>query len=100
MSSILIAGAILLLLSCYSSTVYKPDISYTEAEVNIVFDKKGFRELNGWVWQLGTLVFEYGEDKLGICGWPEEKDTFEEWLYLIYYPETSNYKIRSNIVLD
>jgi len=73
-----------ILTSCYSSTVYTPHASYTEAEVNLVFDKEGFRGVNGWVWQLGTLVYECDKNfKCTFYGWPEEEDMLEEWDWIL-----------------
>lgn len=82
---------LLLKSSCISSTIYQPDIEYTEVEVNIVFDSEGFRGINGWIWQVGTLVYSY--DRYGgfsISGWPEEIDNLEENLFLIDLFRTEN----------
>ena len=73
-----------LLISCYSSTTYKPALEYTEAEVSVVFDHKGFRGIHGWGWQLNTLCFEYDRyNKWALFGWPEEVDMEEEWAYIL-----------------
>jgi hypothetical protein len=73
-----------LLTSCYSSTIYKPELRYTEAEVSIVFDRKGFRGIRSWGWQVGTLCIDYDRyKKWSIYGWPEEVDMLEEWIYIL-----------------
>lgn len=75
---------IYLLTSCYSSTTYKPALEYTEAEINIIFDRKGLRGIHGWGWQVGTLCFEYDRyKKWSVYGWPEEIDMMEEWAYIL-----------------
>ena len=82
-----------LLTSCYSYSAYKPDVRYTEAEINFVFDRDGFRGINGWIWQVGTLCFEYDRyKKWSIYGWAEEVDSFEEWVYIIDDSNTSRIK--------
>lgn len=75
---------VFLLSSCYSYSTYKPQLEYTEAEVSIVFDRKGFRGINGWGWQMGTLCFEYDRyNRWGLYGWPEGIDPFEEWIFIL-----------------
>lgn len=73
-----------LLSSCYSYTTYEPKIKYTEAEVDVVFDRDGFRGVQGWAWQVGTLCFKYDRyKKWSIYGWPEELSLLEEWMYIL-----------------
>ncbi len=73
-----------LLSSCYSYSVYEPSLEHTEAEVNVVFDREGFRGIQGWAWQVGTLSFEYDRyKKWTVYGWPGEVDMLEDWMYII-----------------
>lgn len=84
MRSFIVVLVVCFLSACYSSTVYTPHASYTEAEVNLVFDRKGFRGVNGWVWQLGTVVYECNRKfKCKYYGWPEEEDILEEWGWIL-----------------
>ena len=70
--------------ACHSYSVYRPEIRYTEAEINLVFDSSGFRGINGWVWQLGTLCYAYDRyDWWSIQGWKEQVDILEEWSYIL-----------------
>jgi hypothetical protein len=75
---------LLALSACLSTTVEFPTWKYTEAEVSVVFDRRGFRGVEGWGWQVGTLCFSYDRYKgFKVYGWEEDIDKWELWYYTI-----------------